>query len=78
MNIKSNFLSVLKYNKIKQILFLILCILPFFAGISEVPPLDRDESRFMQSSYQMVESNDYVNIKFLDENTLFNTSYCFL
>ena len=67
MNIKSNFLSVLKYNKIKQILFLILCILPFFAGISEIPPLDRDESRFMQSSYQMVESDDYVSIKFQDE-----------
>ena len=44
-----------------------VCLVPFFLGVKTIPPLDRDESRFMQSSYQMVESNDYVNIKFLDE-----------
>ena len=43
------------------------CLVPFFAGVKTIPPLDRDESRYMQSGYQMVESNDYVNIKFLDE-----------
>ena len=39
----------------------------FFSGLDSIPPLDRDESRFVQSTYQMIETNDYINIKFLDE-----------
>ena len=56
-----------KKKYIFKIIFFMVCLVPFFLGVKTIPPLDRDESRFMQSSYQMVESNDYVNIKFLDE-----------
>ena len=57
----------LKDKSFARILLFIICILPFFAGISSIPPLDRDESRFAQSSFQMIDNEDYINIKFQDE-----------
>lgn len=39
----------------------------YLPGISTVPPFDRDESRFVQATKQMVESGDYVDIRFQDE-----------
>ena len=35
-----------------------------------MPPTDRDESRFAQASKQMLESGDYVNIRFQDQDRL--------
>lgn len=35
-------------------------------GLVAVPPLDRDESRFAQATAQMIESGDYVVIRFQD------------
>ena len=64
---KSNFLLTLNQKFFLKILLIVFCIIPIFSGINSIPPLDRDESRFSQSSYQMVESNDYINIKFQDE-----------
>ena len=32
-----------------------------------IPPIDRDEARFAQATKQMVESGDYVDIRFQDE-----------
>jgi 4-amino-4-deoxy-L-arabinose transferase-like glycosyltransferase len=36
-------------------------------GISSLPPLDRDESRYAVSTTQMLETDDYVDIRFQDE-----------
>lgn len=36
-------------------------------GLFSLPPLDRDESRFAQASLQMLESGDFVRIKFQDD-----------
>ncbi|WP_269714373.1 ArnT family glycosyltransferase [Caulobacter sp. NIBR2454] len=36
-------------------------------GLFAVPPLDRDESRFAQATAQMIESGDYVVIRFQDQ-----------
>ncbi len=36
-------------------------------GLFAVPPLDRDESRFAQATAQMLESGDYVVIRFQDQ-----------
>ena len=36
-------------------------------GLRAVPVTDRDEARYAQASKQMVESGDYVQIRFLDE-----------
>jgi 4-amino-4-deoxy-L-arabinose transferase-like glycosyltransferase len=35
-------------------------------GLIALPPLDRDESRFAQATAQMLETGDYVNIKYQD------------
>ncbi|MBB4658219.1 ArnT family glycosyltransferase [Parvularcula dongshanensis] len=37
------------------------------SGLFVVPPLDRDESRFVQATTQMIETGDYVRIRFQDE-----------
>ncbi len=42
-----------------------LCLTMFLPGMFSLPPLDRDESRFAQASKQMLETGDYVNIRFL-------------
>ncbi|HEY0106887.1 MAG TPA: glycosyltransferase family 39 protein [Rhizomicrobium sp.] len=42
----------------------LLCLVLWLPGIVSLPPIDRDESRFAQSSRQMLESGDFVNIKF--------------
>src|SRR4051794_18820500 len=39
----------------------------FLPGIAAMPPLDRDEARFMQATRQMVESGDLLQIRFQDE-----------
>src|SRR3954451_17899558 len=36
-------------------------------GLVAVPPLDRDESRFAQATAQMLESRDFVVIRFQDQ-----------
>ena len=42
----------------------ILCLLLWLPGFFTIPPGDRDESRFAQATRQMVESGDYVRIRF--------------
>ena len=52
----------------RAIAFLMLCGLLFFLpGFFTIPPIDRDEARFAQATKQMVETGDYVDIRFQDE-----------
>ena len=62
--INSNFLDY-KHLHIK-ILLCFLVFICFFLSLNTIPPLDRDESRYIQATVQMLESKDFVNIKFLD------------
>ncbi len=41
-----------------------LCAALFLPGLTTVPPIDRDEARFMQATKQMLETGDVVNIRF--------------
>ena len=45
----------------------LLCLVLYLPGLAAVPPLDRDESRFAQATHQMMETGDYVRIRFQDE-----------
>src|SRR5579883_1504219 len=45
----------------------LLCCLLYLPGIATLPVTDRDEARFAQASKQMVESGDYVDIRFQNE-----------
>jgi 4-amino-4-deoxy-L-arabinose transferase-like glycosyltransferase len=43
---------------------IILALVSFLPGIAGIPPVDRDEARFAQSTKQMLETGNYVDIRF--------------
>jgi 4-amino-4-deoxy-L-arabinose transferase-like glycosyltransferase len=44
-----------------------LALLSFLPGFFQIRPVDRDEARFAQATKQMIETGDYVDIRFQDE-----------
>jgi 4-amino-4-deoxy-L-arabinose transferase-like glycosyltransferase len=52
----------------RAVAFLLLCgLLLFLPGFFNIPPIDRDEARFAQATKQMVETGDFVDIRFQDD-----------
>lgn len=49
------------------LLLLLLSLAAFLPGFATLQPLDRDEPRFAQASKQMLETGDYVDIRFQTE-----------
>lgn len=45
----------------------LLCAILIVPGVIRLPATDRDEARFAQATRQMLESGDYVTIRFQDE-----------
>src|SRR5438477_1807732 len=43
------------------------CSALYLPGIAAIPPLDRVEARFAQASRQMLETGDFLRIRFQDE-----------
>jgi 4-amino-4-deoxy-L-arabinose transferase-like glycosyltransferase len=61
-------LDVVSGSHVRAIAFLMLCgLLLFLPGFFNIPPIDRDEARFAQATKQMVETGDFVDIRFQDE-----------
>src|SRR5213592_842058 len=55
-------------SHVRAVAFLILCALVLFLpGFFNIPPIDRDEARFAQATKQMVETGDFVDIRFQEE-----------
>src|ERR1700686_140792 len=55
-------------SHVRAVAFLTLCgLVLFLPGFFNIPPIDRDEARFAQATKQMVETGDYVDIRFQDE-----------
>jgi 4-amino-4-deoxy-L-arabinose transferase-like glycosyltransferase len=53
------------YNGLKQYLGLtLLCVVLYVPGLTTLPPVDRDEARFAQASRQMLQSGDFIRIRF--------------
>jgi 4-amino-4-deoxy-L-arabinose transferase-like glycosyltransferase len=48
-------------------LLVMFSLLAFLPGFFQIPPVDRDEARFAQATKQMVESGEFVDIRFQDE-----------
>lgn len=46
------------------IVVMLLAVAALSPGLFSVPPMDRDESRYAQASRQMMETGDYLNIRF--------------
>ena len=49
------------------LLLSLLCLALYVPGLASLSPLDRDESRFIQATRQMLTSGDYIRIQFQDE-----------
>ena len=48
-------------------ILLALCLACFLPGFASLQPMDRDEPRFAQATKQMLETGDFVDIRFQDE-----------
>lgn len=48
------------------ILLFLFSLMMTASGLASMPPLDRDEPRFVQATKQMTETGDYVDIRFQD------------
>src|SRR5467141_1042303 len=46
---------------------IVAALLNILPGFFAIPPVDRDEARFAQATKQMVESGDYIDIRFQDD-----------
>lgn len=46
---------------------LFLILLAVLPGQATIPPIDRDEPRFAQATRQMLETGDFIDIRFLDQ-----------
>jgi 4-amino-4-deoxy-L-arabinose transferase-like glycosyltransferase len=52
-------------SQARTVAFLVLCgLLLFLPGFFNIPAIDRDEARFAQATKQMVETGDFVDIRF--------------
>jgi 4-amino-4-deoxy-L-arabinose transferase-like glycosyltransferase len=45
-------------------LLALLCLALYLPGIAAIPPLDRDEARFAQATRQMLQTGDFLRIRF--------------
>jgi 4-amino-4-deoxy-L-arabinose transferase-like glycosyltransferase len=48
-------------------LLVVFCLIAFLPGFFQIPPVDRDEARYAQASKQMLETGEYVDIRFQNE-----------
>jgi hypothetical protein len=61
-------LDLVAASHIRATLFLVFCsLLLFLPGFFNIPPIDRDEARFAQATKQMVESGDFIDIRFQND-----------
>src|ERR1700691_1723814 len=55
-------------SHLRAIVFLIaVSLLSFLPGFFQIPPVDRDEAYFAQATKQMIETGDYVDIRYQDD-----------
>ncbi len=50
-----------------RLAIVLVCLAALLPGFFTTPPLDRDESRYAQASRQMLETGDFVEIRYQDE-----------
>ena len=56
-------------SHLRAVAFLIAFgLLAYLPGVFQIPPVDRDEARFAQATRQMIDTGDYVDIRFQEES----------
>lgn len=61
---KPRLMGLTTLRKLAYPLLAVVCLMLWLPGILSLPALDRDESRFAQSSRQMLDSGNFVDIRF--------------
>src|SRR5271154_3440729 len=46
---------------------LVVSLMLFLPGFFQIPPVDRDEAYFAQATKQMIETGDYIDIRYQDD-----------
>lgn len=55
------------HHRWRDLVFLALIgLISFLPGLSTIPPIDRDEARYVQATVQMAETGDLIDIRFQD------------
>ncbi|MEM7730760.1 MAG: glycosyltransferase family 39 protein [Pseudomonadota bacterium] len=49
------------------LLLSLVALIAYLPGLAALPPIDRDEARYMQATVQMAETGDLIDIRFQDE-----------
>jgi 4-amino-4-deoxy-L-arabinose transferase-like glycosyltransferase len=49
------------------VVLVLISLVAFLPGIFQIPPVDRDEAYFAQATKQMIETGDYVDIRYQDD-----------
>jgi 4-amino-4-deoxy-L-arabinose transferase-like glycosyltransferase len=49
------------------LLLIVVALAAFLPGFFQLPPIDREEARFAQASKQMIESREYLDIRFQED-----------
>src|SRR5580658_7988550 len=49
------------------VMLLLISLILFLPGFFQIPPVDRDEAYFAQATKQMIETGDYVDIRYQDD-----------
>ncbi|HUC51041.1 MAG TPA: glycosyltransferase family 39 protein [Xanthobacteraceae bacterium] len=49
------------------VVLLFVSLLTFLPGFFQIPPVDRDEAYFAQATKQMIETGDYIDIRYQDD-----------
>src|ERR1700757_2711533 len=61
-------IDVVTASHLRAAAFIVLCCaLLMLPGFFTIPAIDRDEARFAQATKQMVETGDFVDIRFQDD-----------
>ena len=69
-SLQALFQRIAASDRLSVLALMLFALLTFTPGFTTLPPTDRDESRFAQASKQMLESGDFVAIRFQDEARL--------
>ncbi len=54
-------------HRLAVALLVLVTLLAFLPGFFQIPPVDRDEAYFAQATKQMIETGDYVDIRYQDD-----------
>jgi 4-amino-4-deoxy-L-arabinose transferase-like glycosyltransferase len=54
-------------NRRAAAVLVLLALVAFVPGLFQIPPVDRDEAYFAQATKQMIETGDYVDIRYQDD-----------